>query len=205
MPPPVDLDLFRPDPAAVVAGRVGCVGRFDDPRKNLALFLEALALARSRGAELTGEVIGGVPAAAHLEAVDRRGLAGAVDFVPYLAPPALAERLRRLDLLAVTSHQEGLGIAALEAMGSGCPVVATRCGGPEEYVVDGVSGRLTGFSAAEVADGLAAVAGDRRLRAELSRGARETVESRYSWAACRGIFGAALAEHASTREERRIA
>ncbi len=49
MPQPIDLDLFRPDPAAVVPGRIGFVGRFDDPRKNLPLFLDALAAARSTG------------------------------------------------------------------------------------------------------------------------------------------------------------
>lgn len=195
MPQPIDLDVFRPDPAAVVPGRIGFIGRFDDPRKNLTLFLDALAQARASrgsGSALTAEIIGGAPADGHLEAVDRRGLQGAVEFVPYLPPGSLAERLKRLDLVAVTSHQEGLGIAALEAMASGCPLVSTRCGGPEEYVRDGESGYLAGFAADEIAMRLGAVADDRELRSRLSLGARATIEARYSWAAVREIFGAAL-------------
>jgi len=208
MPQPIDLDVFRPDPAAVVPGRIGFIGRFDDPRKNLTLFLDALAQARASrrsGSALTAEIIGGAPANGHLEAVDQRGLQGAVEFVPYLPPGSLAERLKRLDLVAVTSHQEGLGIAALEAMASGCPLVSTRCGGPEEYVRDGESGYLTGFAADEIAMRLGAVADDRELRSRLSLGARATIEARYSWAAVREIFGAALDELEKAKMERKTA
>jgi glycosyltransferase involved in cell wall biosynthesis len=52
------------------------------------------------------------------------------------------------DLFAVSqalvhpSHSEGWGLAILEAMAAGLPVVATRSGGPEEILEDGVSGLL---------------------------------------------------------------
>jgi glycosyltransferase involved in cell wall biosynthesis len=46
------------------------------------------------------------------------------------------------EVLVHPSHSEGLGLAILEAMAVGLPVVATRCGGPEEIVEDGVSGLL---------------------------------------------------------------
>ena len=40
------------------------------------------------------------------------------------------------------SNQEALGIAVLAAMACGDPVVSTKCGGPDNIVVDGETGFL---------------------------------------------------------------
>lgn len=199
LPQPIDTDRFSPDADAVVPGRVGFVGRFDDPRKNLPLFLEALARARAAGANLVAEVVGATPASGHLEAVDRLGLGDAVVFSGRLEPDEYVLRLRSFDVLALTSHQEGLGIAALEAMASGCPLVATRCGGPEELVVEGVSGFLAGFSAEELARRLGEIVADRALRARLAAGARQIVVDRYTWESVREIFRRELGLHEAER------
>ncbi len=50
--------------------------------------------------------------------------------------------LNEIDIYVVSSEMESFGLAAIEAMASGKPVVATRCGGPEEIVVDGQTGFL---------------------------------------------------------------
>jgi glycosyltransferase involved in cell wall biosynthesis len=46
------------------------------------------------------------------------------------------------DCWIVPSTSEGFGMPGLEAAASHCPIVSTRCGGPEDYVNDGVSGFL---------------------------------------------------------------
>jgi glycosyltransferase involved in cell wall biosynthesis len=46
------------------------------------------------------------------------------------------------DVLAVPSHREAFGTVAAEALAAGTPVVATRSGGMEEYVVPGRNGDL---------------------------------------------------------------
>lgn len=46
------------------------------------------------------------------------------------------------DVLAVPSHKEPFGTVAAEALAAGTPVVATRSGGMEEYVVPGRNGAL---------------------------------------------------------------
>ena len=51
-------------------------------------------------------------------------------------PQSLVAELLNVSALSVMpSRTEGFGIAALEAMGCGTPVVATRAGGPESFVV----------------------------------------------------------------------
>jgi glycosyltransferase involved in cell wall biosynthesis len=46
------------------------------------------------------------------------------------------------DVLLVTSNYESFGLTIVEAMARGVPVVATRCGGPEEIISDGETGFL---------------------------------------------------------------
>jgi glycosyltransferase involved in cell wall biosynthesis len=46
------------------------------------------------------------------------------------------------DLVTVPSRTESFSLVALEAMAAGVPLVVTRCGGPEEFVEDGVDGTV---------------------------------------------------------------
>ncbi len=62
----------------------------------------------------------------------------------------LFEILRESDILVFTSKPgEGLGLTVLEAMSQGLPVIATRCGGPEEVIEDGINGYLVDYSTDE--------------------------------------------------------
>jgi len=47
-----------------------------------------------------------------------------------------------IDVLVISSEQESFGLTAIEALAMETPVVATRCGGPEEVVISGSTGLL---------------------------------------------------------------
>jgi glycosyltransferase involved in cell wall biosynthesis len=54
----------------------------------------------------------------------------------------IVDLLNILDVFMLSSTSEGLSIATIEAMAAGAPVVATRCGGPDEIIIDSENGFL---------------------------------------------------------------
>jgi len=55
----------------------------------------------------------------------------------------IATLLAVADIYVNSSLHEGFSLTTVEAMAGGLPVVATRCGGPEDIVIDGQTGLLT--------------------------------------------------------------
>jgi glycosyltransferase involved in cell wall biosynthesis len=81
-------------------------------------------------------------AAAVRELVRALGLTDRVHFLGEVAPNDVATLMRRSALLVVPSRRETFSLVTAEALASGTPVVATRCGGPEEIITDD-TGQLT--------------------------------------------------------------
>ena len=169
---PPDPALFRPDPSVREPWRIGFAGRYGDPRKQLPLLLDAVQKLRQKGQpvqlELTGELNGRQLLA---DALQHRDLDAVVTCHPYLEPPQLAAVMQRWDLFVIPSHQEGLCISALEAMACGVPVVSTRCGGPEDFVLPGRTGTLVPHEAPALAAAIEAICSQPSLRQQLSSGA----------------------------------
>ena len=69
------------------------------------------------------------------------GLSDRIEFVGHLDPREVSSEMRRAAVLAVPSRRESFSSVTIEALASGTPVVATRCGGPEE-LLDDSAGRL---------------------------------------------------------------
>jgi glycosyltransferase involved in cell wall biosynthesis len=180
VPTPIERNLFRPDDGRVIPMRIGFTGRLNDPRKNIELLLESMGICRNRGLPVTAILIGGELLPRDREALERLGLNGNVEVQGHVPLERLPAILQTLDAFVVPSTQEGLCIAALEAMACGCPVVSTRCGGPEEFVRDGETGYLTDFDAAGMATAIERIVGDREVRGNLSKGARRIVAEGYS-------------------------
>jgi glycosyltransferase involved in cell wall biosynthesis len=80
---------------------------------------------------------------------------------------------------------ELLGLAAIEAMASGTPVVCSRLGGLAEVVRHGETGFLVEpGNVAELRDRIATVLADRPLAGRLGDNARVLALERYTWQAC---------------------
>lgn len=72
---------------------------------------------------------------------DQLGLQAHVTFVGVKSPSEVAAHMRESAVLVLPSRRETFGSVLVEALACGTPVVATRCGGPEDIVTDEV-GRL---------------------------------------------------------------
>ncbi len=178
VPIPVDPDRFLPPETPPKPGVIGFAGRPGDPRKNLGLLLRALKrlLDQDETVELrlTGEETPDLAALAR-----ELGISGHVTWTGWLDEDKLPDFYRGLDVFVIPSLQEGFNIAGIQAMASGVPVVSTRCGGPEDYVIEGETGRLVGFDETAMAGAIGAIVHSRELRAEMSAKARDLVERRY--------------------------
>jgi glycosyltransferase involved in cell wall biosynthesis len=203
----VDPARYRPDPGATRAG-VLFVGRLT-PHKGVDRLLRALP----DGAALT--VVGtaghdprppesGYPALLAGLAAGRR-----VRFLPAVSDLELAELYRRAAVLVLPSVHETcygrrvaiselLGLAVIEAMASGTPVVCSRIGGLPEVVEEAETGFLvTPGDVGELRDRLALLLADRGLARRLGDNARQLVLDRFTWERCAHRCLAAYAEMAA--------
>lgn len=87
----------------------------------------------------------------------------------------VARLMQAVDVVVMPSRSETFGLAALEAMALGKPVIATRVGGLPELVRDGETGILVDLTAASLAHALDELLASAELRVRLGETARTLV------------------------------
>jgi glycosyltransferase involved in cell wall biosynthesis len=127
-------------------------------RKNPVGLMRAFARMRAeRHPQAHLVLVGDGPLAGAVDAEARRlGIAGNVIRTGVLPNAGVTDWMSAADVVAQVSLVEPLGVAALEAMASGRPVVGTAIGGLREVVPDGVAGVIVDpRDERAIADGLA--------------------------------------------------
>lgn len=157
---------------------LGCAASFH-PRKGHDVLLRAfgrLAGGRS-GARLV--LLGDGPERASMERLARDlGVASRVHFLGY-HPNHLAI-LSQLDVYIQPSIEEGFGVAVVEAMALGLPVVVSDVGGMRVTVAEGSGLRVPPSDPAVLAAGIERLLDDAPLRRKMGETGRQRVRSRYS-------------------------
>ena len=89
--------------------------------------------------------------------------------------------LRSIYILVLASESEGLPRVIIEAMAAGKPVVATRCGGPEELVINGSNGYLVPINDANaIAKKLSYLLDHPSLALKMGQKGRENIEAGFA-------------------------
>lgn len=154
---------------------VGIVGRLA-PIKDHATALEAVASLDGVHLAVLGD--GELRTALQRRAAEL-GIAGRTHFTGWWAdmPGAMAD----LDVVLLTSRNEGTPVSLIEAHASGRPAVATRVGGVESVVRHQETGLLApAADPAAIADAIRQLLSDRELREGMGVRGREWVRERFS-------------------------
>src|SRR5262249_62288753 len=89
------------------------------------------------------------------------GMSDHVTFLGHRSPLEVAQAMAKSTVVVLPSRAESFGSVLVEALACGTPVVATRCGGPEDIVNDDVGKLVPKEDARALADGLLSVLEDR--------------------------------------------
>jgi 1,2-diacylglycerol 3-alpha-glucosyltransferase len=204
LPTGIDLERFRPGSRAAARQALGLgpanrillyVGRLDR-EKNLEFLLRAVARIGMPGARLL--LVGrGMHASALRSVAVAQGLGERVAFCGGTPPDGLPTYYRAADVFVFASTSETQGLAVLEAMACGLPVVAVRASGVEEVIAEGVSGLLAPEDPDVFAAAVTQVLADGDLAAKLAIGGREAASRLGSLAMVRRL----VAAYCRVREE----
>jgi len=183
-PPGIDADIFKPNNCRnLVNGYILSVARFSDPRKNINLLLLGYAqLSIELQSNFKLLLAGSSPPPNDFwELADKLEIRPSVTYIASPSKFQLVDIYQKASVFSLTSNEEGLGIAILEAMACGIPVVCTQCGGPDGIITNNVDGYLSPIEDYKsIAKHLTEILENPEKNNRMGIAARKTIETRYS-------------------------
>ena len=185
----VDTNSFHPAPTQPKKF-ILCVGRLDDPRKNIALLVEAYAKLR-RNVPNAPELwlVGPQPPPEAMRLIQKHGLTETVRLQGPRKPAELPRIYQSALCFVLSSDEEGLGIVLLEAMACGLPVVSTACGGSQTAIELDRTGFLVPVGDAKaLSDAMGRLIASPSLCERLGQEARKVALERFSVGEAARVF-----------------
>ncbi|MDE7119675.1 MAG: glycosyltransferase family 4 protein [Muribaculaceae bacterium] len=163
--------------------RIVQLGRLFADIKGQDLLIEALGILKKRGyCGVKADFIGDGPDRGRLEKLAAECcVADDVRFLGPMSREATYAALGGYDLMVHPSRVEGFGLAIIEGMAAGLPVITADAGAPAEVVGHGRYGRLFAYGdAASLADAIAGDMADYEKALQRADEARRYAAARYS-------------------------
>ena len=188
IPNVVDTSFFTPSVASArpAVFTYLAVGHLIE-RKGFHLLLRAFAMNVSKMRDVVLRIGGAGPERSRLEHLaNDLGLKSQVEFLGSIDREKVRSAMQGANVLVLPSFQETFGVVLIEAMSTGIPVIATRCGGPEEIITAETGLLASPGDVEELGKALVEI----RERVWNAEAIRHSVELRFS----AGVIAAALTD-----------
>ena len=173
------------------------------PVKGVPYLLHALSGLRRTREDWHLDVVGDGDQRMEYEqlAVDVK-LCGKVAFHGLKSKAEVAEFMRAADVLVLPSLGETFSVPVAEALATGVPIVATRCGGPEEFVTPNVGVLVRRGDAESLRAGIEFMLDNlhRYCGAEIARYAKERFSREVVGASLHGVYESVRGEMRAARK-----
>lgn len=158
-----------------------------EARKGLEFAIEALEILTSKGRDLRLTAIAR-PGFLRTESrewfdhlIDRCGLSGKIEIKELVTDDELVRLYSSASVFLLPTRMEGWGLAIMEAMAAGCPVISSPVGGVTELVTDGENGLLVPVGdVAGISQAVEKLLDDESLRHKVSDSGKATAR-KYTW------------------------
>ncbi len=148
--------------------------------KRVEILIEAVRILHKTGYKVHFMIVGGGQMLQKLQQiVTDNDLDNIIEITGRINNEAMPQVYRKNDILISASMQEGMSNAMLEALGSGLPIITTRCEGVDELIADnGIV--VESAKAEEIAEAIKKLADDRPTRKQMSLAAGKKA-GQFTW------------------------
>jgi len=165
---------------------IGIFGRVR-PQKGIDLFVDSMLEALPRYPDYTAVIVGKTTpkfepfVKAQKTKIEAKGLTNRFVWLGEVNFEELPGLYGAMSIVASVSRVEGFGLTCLEAMSSGTPVIASRTGGFELVVRDGVDGKIVDCDSAEqIEEAFEEMASDENALGRMRVSCRQRIENAFT-------------------------